>query len=246
MHCCIGKGGYHLNTVDYVLIGIVAVSLLFGMYRGFITSLLGLASVFGSMFAAYALGPKLSATILNNQTIVNTLIHYTDASSRLGDLELSQLSVAGIDANSVSEVVSRVHLPEPFGSLLENNILSQVFASTGSVTVAEYINQTIVTAIISVISYVLVFLAAYVALSLVTGLIGYIFRLPVLRHLDALAGGIFGLVRGVFIVFVFFALVPVVMTVLPFEGFNEMVEASRIGSALYHSNIIPTILEGHL
>lgn len=146
------------------------------MYRGFITSLLGLASVFGSMFAAYALGPKLSATILNNQTIVNTLIHYTDASSRLGDLELSQLSVAGIDANSVSEVVSRVHLPEPFGSLLENNILSQVFASTGSVTVAEYINQTIVTAIISVISYVLVFLAAYVALSLVTGLIGYIFR----------------------------------------------------------------------
>ena len=67
-----------------------------------------------------------------------------------------------------------------------------------------------------------------------------------LRHLDALAGGIFGLVRGVFIVFVFFALVPVVMTVLPFEGFNEMVEASRIGSALYHSNIIPTILEGHL
>ena len=111
---------------------------------------------------------------------------------------------------------------------------------------ADYINQTIVTAIISVLSYVLVFLAAYVALSLVTGLIGYIFRLPALRHLDALIGGAFGIVRGEFIVFVFFALVPVVMTVLPFDGFKEMVEASKIGSALYHSNIIPTILEGHL
>ena len=156
------------------------------------------------------------------------------------------MSVAGIDANSLSEVISRVKLPEPFGSLLQNNILSQVFSSTGGTTVADYINQTIVTAIISVLSYVLVFLAAYVALSLVTGLIGYIFRLPALRHLDALIGGAFGIVRGVFIVFVFFALVPVVMTVLPFDGFKEMVEASKIGSALYHSNIIPTILEGHL
>ena len=59
-------------------------------------------------------------------------------------------------------------------------------------------------------------------------------------------GGAFGIVRGVFIVFVFFALVPVVMTVLPFDGFAELVEASKIGNALYHSNIIPTILEGHL
>ena len=161
-----------MNAVDYVILGIVGVSLLFGMYRGFITTLLGLASVFGSMFGAYTLGPKLSAAICNNQTIVNTLIHYTDASSRLGDLELSQTAVAGIDMSRVSEIISRVRLPEPFGSLLENNILSQVFASTGSTTVADYVNQTIVTAIISVISYVLVFLAAYVALSLVTGLIG--------------------------------------------------------------------------
>ena len=235
-----------MNAVDYVILGIVGVSLLFGMYRGFITTLLGLASVFVSMFGAYTLGPKLSAAICNNQTIVNTLIHYTDASSRLGDLELSQTAVAGIDMSRVSEIISRVRLPEPFGSLLENNILSQVFASTGSTTVADYVNQTIVTAIISVISYVLVFLAAYVALSLVTGLIGYVFRLPALRHLDALIGGAFGIVRGVFIVFVFFALVPVVMTVLPFDGFAEMVEASKIGNALYHSNIIPTILEGHL
>ena len=104
-----------MNAVDYVILGIVAISLLFGMYRGFITTLLGLASVFGSMFGAYTLGPKLSNAICNNQTIVNTLVHYTDASSRLGDLELSQMSVAGIDANSLSEVISRVKLPEPFG-----------------------------------------------------------------------------------------------------------------------------------
>lgn len=238
--------GICLNTVDYVLLGIVGISLLFGMYRGFITSLLGLASVFGSMFAAYALGPKLSTAICGNQTLVNTLIHYTDASSRLGDLELSRLSVAGISMDKISEIVARVNLPEPFGTLLKDNILSQVFSSAGSTTISEYINQTIVTAIISVISYVLVFLAAYVALSLVTGLIGYIFRLPALRQLDALVGGLFGVVRGVFIVFVFFALVPVVMTILPFDNFSEMVETSKIGSALYHSNIIPTILEGHL
>ena len=46
-----------MNVVDYVILGIVGISFLFGLYRGFVTSVLGLAAVLAAMFAAYALAP---------------------------------------------------------------------------------------------------------------------------------------------------------------------------------------------
>lgn len=235
-----------MNVVDYAIIGVVAVSLLFGLYRGFITSVLSLASVFVAMFAAYSIGPTLAAAIYQNETIVETLVHYTDAASRLGDLNLSMQQVAGLSAGTIADIVARTELPAPFDALLATNMAQQVFASVGAVDVSAYINQTIVTAIVSILSYIVVFIVGYVALNLLIGLIGYVFRFPTLKRLDALLGGVFGIVRGVFIVYVIFALVPIVMTVLPFEEFTTLVEASQLGNALYHSNIVTTILQGHL
>lgn len=235
-----------MNVVDYVIIGIVGISLLFGFYRGFVTSLLGLLGIFLSMFAAYAIGPTLAAAICRNETVVQTLIHYTDAASRLGDLDLSGMSVAGLSAGTINEIVSRVQLPMPFDSLLRANMVQQVFASIGSVNVSEYINQTIVTAIVSILSYIVVFIIAYVALSLITRLIGHVFKFPSLKHLDTLLGGLLGIVRGVFIVYVLFALAPILMTVLPIDDLGEWIQSSQLGNALYHSNIVTTILQGHL
>ncbi len=235
-----------MNVIDYAILGIVGLSLLFGIYRGFITSVFGLVSLFLAMFAAYAIGPTLATAICKNETVVQTLIHYTDAASRLGDLDLSMQGVAGLSANTIADIVSRTDLPAPFDALLSGNMAQQVFASIGSVNVSEYINQTIVTSIVSILCHIGVFFVAYLALTLLTGLIGYVFRFPVLKHLDALLGGAFGVVRGIFFVYIIFALVPVLMTVLPFEGFGEMVQASQLGSALYKSNIVTTILQGHL
>lgn len=235
-----------MNVVDYVIIGIVGVSLLFGVYRGFITSVLGVASVFLAMFAAYALGPALATAIQQNETIVETLMHYTDAASRLGDLDLYNQAVAGLSSETIADIVARTELPAPFDALLSSNIAQQVFASIGSINVSEYINQTIVAAIVSILSYIVVFVVAYVALSLIIGLIGYMFRFPVLKHLDALLGGAFGVIRGIFVVYILFALVPILMTVLPFDEFGELIQASQLGSGLYQSNIVTTILTGHL
>jgi len=235
-----------MNAIDYVILGIIGVSLLYGLYRGFVSSVLGLICVFAAMFAAYAIGPTLASAICRNDAVVNTLIHYTDASSRLGDLDLSRLHVAGLDMNTISNIVTRTALPMPFDALLQSNMAQQVFAAIGSVNVSEYINQTIVTSIVTILCYIIVFIVGYVALSLVTGLVGYVFRFPSLKHLDAILGGVFGVARGVFMVYIFFALVPILMTVLPFEQFGTMVEASRIGSALYKSNIVNTILQGRL
>lgn len=235
-----------MNIVDYIIIGIVGISLLYGFYRGFISSVLGLVCLFIAMFAAYAIGPTLAVSICKNDTVVQTLSHYTDASSRIGDLELSLKAVSTLDQSAIADVVARANLPAPFDTLLKNNMTEQIFSAIGSVSVTEYINQTIVTSIVFILCYIVTFGVAYFALTMLIGMFNYMFKFPSLKHLDALLGAFLGIARGVFFVYIAFALVPIAMSVLPIDGIGELIEASQLGSIVYQSSIVTTILQGHI
>ena len=73
-----------------------------------------------------------------------------------------------------------------------------------------------------------------------------VFKFPVLKQLNALAGGAFGLLRGVLLCFVAFALLPLVQTVVPLQGINEMVEASTLAPLFNSGNLILAIMNGKL
>ena len=62
-----------------------------------------------------------------------------------------------------------------------------------------------------------------------------------LRHLDALIGGVFGLARGVLLLFIFFALVPIIQAVVPVQQLTDVFTASRL-APLFDSQIILSIL----
>ena len=87
----------------------------------------------------------------------------------------------------------------------------------------------------------MIFRIAAVVLTLLIHMICYVFELPVLRHLDALAGGLFGLVRGALLVFIFFALVPIVLAVAPIEQLQTLIDGSRL-APMFDSGIILSIL----
>ena len=235
-----------MNVVDYIILGIVGICFLYGLYRGFVSSILGLVCMFLAMFAAYAAGPTIAAEICKNETVVQTLSHYTDAASSIGDLELAIKTVSTLDTNAIANVVARANLPQPFDTLLKNNMTAQVFAPIGSTSVSEYINQTVVTSIISILCYILTFAVAYLALNVLANMLNYMFRFPSLKTLDAILGGVLGLARGVFFVYILFALLPIAISVLPIEGIAPYVEASQLGSIVYRSSIVTTILQGHI
>ena len=94
-----------MNIVDYVIIGIVAISVLFGLYRGFVSSVLSMGGGLLSFLASFALYPKLAALIQNNQELQRTLLHYTDASSRIGDLELALTNVVTLSREGIQKVL---------------------------------------------------------------------------------------------------------------------------------------------
>lgn len=235
-----------MNIVDYIIIGVIALSLLMGIYRGFVSSVLNTGGCVASFFLAFKAYPFLADSIRNNGDLVRTLLHYTDASSRIGDLELAITNVAQLTTSKITEIIGKVQLPPPFDTLLQVNLEQQAYRGAGIDTVSDYVSQTILNASINIICFLVCFAVIFIAISIVVNLLRAVFRFPILKQLDWLAGGAFGFLRGVLICYAIFAVVPLVLTMVPIELISELIDASTLAPIFNNGNIILSIMNGSL
>ena len=228
-----------LNIIDFMILAVLAVSVLFGMHRGFISGVLSLAALIGSAALAFLVSGDLAAWLKGNQTLVDTLLYYTDAGSRIANPDLSLMPVSQLSESALYQVLQSADLPDAFQSAF----LSAINTAGGSTTIAQLLSETIVGVSISILSFLICFFIVYCIATFLIHMIQYVFELPVLRHLDALIGGAFGLLRGVLLLFILFALVPIVLAVAPVPQISELLNGSQLAPA-FDSRIILSILRG--
>ena len=230
-----------MNILDIIILAVLGVSVVFGLYRGFISGVLSVAALIGSAVLAFAASGELASWLQGNKTLVDTLLYYTDAGSRIQSLDLSLLSVAQVTESALMQILESANLPAAF----DTAFVEQIAISSGALTISAVLSQTIVNVSLSILSFLICFVVAYAVLTFVIHLIQYVFELPVLRHLDSLIGGVFGLARGMLILFIFFTVVPIVMAVVPIEPLEELIAASTL-APVFDSELILAIIKGGL
>lgn len=233
-----------MNIVDIVIIAILGLSVLVGLYRGFISSVASMGGCLLSLGLSFWLSPMVASAVQKNPEILKTLVSYTDAATKLGDQSLAGTKIAELTSGSISEIISRVGLPAPLSTLLQNNLQNKVFGTAADV--GTYVSQTIVGAILNVICFVLCFVALMLVIHLVINFLKVLFKFPVLKQLNSLAGGALGLLRGVLLCFVAFALLPLIQTMLPLQEVNALVETSALAPMFSNGNLIMAIMKGKL
>ena len=233
-----------MNGVDIAILVIVGISVVYGVYHGFLQTALSVASFLLAVWAAFIFGPSVSALIRNNSGITTTLSTYTDAVARVGDVDLAQTNAAALDSNGISRVLKAVGLPDVLADTLEKNLAGRTLAGEGAVTVNDYVKSTLVNAAVNVGSYVAVFVVTSVVLGLVCSLIKHVFKFPPLRMADGAAGGVFGLCRGVIIVYVLFLMVPIVATVVPRDIVTSYVSESTLAPLFQSGGYFAKVIAG--
>ena len=233
-----------MNIVDIVILAILGLSVLVGLYRGFISSVASMGGCLLSLGLSFWLSPKLATAIQSNPDILKTLVSYTDAATKLGDQSLAGASVTTLTENGITEILNRVSLPAPLSTLLQSNLQNQVFGAAADV--GTYVTQTIVGAILNVICFIVCFLALMLVIHFVINFLKVVFKFPVLKQLNSVAGGAFGLIRGALLCFVAFALLPLIQTLLPVQDINQMVEQSALAPLFNSGNLILAIMNGKL
>ena len=212
-----------MNAIDWIIVAVIGASVLYGLYRGLMQSVLSLICFAVSLFLAFSFSPRLAEVLAGQTDLKAALTGYTDAFVRVGDAALAAQPVSGVDAAGADTILKAVNLPEPLSRLLRNGLLRG-----GEGTVNDTVKSTIVSGATKVIAFILTFFAAYLALLLVLGLVRRVLRFPVLRQLDHLAGGLFGLARGALIIWVLMLLEPLARTVIVDETAQKLLDQSRL------------------
>ena len=233
-----------MNVVDIVIIAIMGLSVLVGLYRGFISSVASLGGCLLSLGLSFWLSPKVATAIQNNPEILKTLVSYTDAATKIGDQTLASTSVTSLSQGAIADILNKVRLPAPLSTLLQSNLENKVFGTAADV--GSYVSQTIVGAILNVICFILCFVVLMLVLHFVLNFLKVVFKFPVLKQLNAVAGGAFGLLRGALLCFVAFALLPLIQTMVPVTGVNELITQSALAPLFNSGNLILAIMNGRL
>ena len=223
----------NLNLLDITIIVILAFYLISGMYRGFITSLLGTVGFVGAWFGAQQLYPRVANLALSNQTLMAVLNQYLEPESFFTSHTQAIKTVSEVIAGGEAEIQNAV---APIAQKLsvvskafEANVRAQMFQRLGINTLADYLDQTIWQAVFNVGAFILCFIALYVLACLIVNLLDHVISFPLVRGFDWLLGGIFGVARGLVMVVLVLCLLPALVQIVS----PDFAESLRTGSVLY-------------
>lgn len=175
---------------DAVFLLLIAVLVMTGVHRGVARSLLGLAGVLLAGFLAGSLSQPVAGWVYD-VSLKNVMLD-----------GLTQAIGSNTGADTAEAVFSS--LPGWLAGLLQSNGLDQqnleiLLAQSGSQTAqaAEAVLRPVVVQLLRVVIAFIMFLVFSILLGVVTHALGKVFRLPLLRQIDGLLGGVVGLLQGI-------------------------------------------------
>lgn len=233
-----------MNLLDIAILVLLALFALYGYYRGFFHALLSIGAYALSCALALAFMGAVSNAFKQNETVYNMMLYYTEGSEYVEDVELAGTSIQQVSNEDLAAVAGNEALPYPIGRAIGQNIATEAFASLGVTTVGDYFNQTIVRVFLNILSFLLLFGGLRLLLIFLINGAQYTREFPMLRHSDRFIGAGFGLLRGILFLFPLMMVIPIVLTVLPFDFINELILHSFFAPFFYQSNFLLALIPG--
>ena len=225
-----------MNFVDIFILLVLAVCVLGGYYKGFLSTLVRIGMTLLSFFLALSLSPLLSGAVRGQQDLYDMLLYYTEGSEYVAatDVELTRVGISQVTSEKLREVLRNANMPIPMDTAVQRNIAVEAFRAEGIGTLGDYFNRTIVAVTLNIFCVVLLFALIRALTGVILGGIEYARGFPMLRQGDSLLGAALGVLHGALFLFVIFMLLPVVLVVLP--RVYTFISESYFGAFFYRAN----------
>lgn len=223
-----------MNIIDILILVVLAFTLLAGMHKGFVASMLRTIGFIASWFGARMVYERIANIALSNSTLMAMLNQYLEPATFFSSNTQAATTVAEVVSGGESAIQSAVAPVAEKISVIarafEANIRNQAFAKLNITTLADYLDQTIWQAVFNVLGFLLAFIVIYAVISLLVNLLDSVIRFPVLRMFDWLLGGICGLIRGLVVAVLLLSIVPSVISLISPELTQTLVSGSMLYS----------------
>lgn len=233
-----------MNVVDIIIFLIMSVSIVFGMYNGLILSAIHTVSFFLSWLISLILHPTLSNIILDKfPKLLGAVTLYTEGSAQIPTVEQRMTSISTFTTDKLTDILEKIQLPNPFSRILLNDFSQNI---EGIQTLGEYFDSTMAITVVNIFSFLILFVFIKIILTVIISIGKTVVDLPVLKKFDSIAGGGFGIIQGAFIVYLVFALVPIVIVLAPVDLIKEFLDGSKFADFFINSNIFSNFVKGRL
>ena len=222
--------------LDIGFVIIILLCVVFGYKKGFFKSIAGFIGAVIAMFLAWVLA-GLIANALYQGIFREKLIDHISA-------VLSNDALASFPEKAAQVVVN---LPGFLSNTLNNQGITssqieqslQAAGNNAAPATADLISPAVIW-LLQLLLTVILFFILVILVRLVIKLIGNVFRLPVLRQVDGILGGLFGIFKGVVYIFLVCIVLQLLMPVIgnSSEPMKQVLDNSFIYQFIFYNNPI--------
>ena len=222
--------------LDIGFVIIILLCVVFGYKKGFFKSIAGFIGAVIDMFLAWVLA-GLIANALYQGVFREKLID--NISSVLSNDALASFpeKAAQVVANLPGFLSNTLNNQGITSSQIEQSL--QAAGSNAAPATADLISPAVIW-LLQLLLTVILFFILVILVRLVIKLIGNVFRLPVLRQVDGILGGLFGIFKGVVYIFLACILLQLLMPVIgnSSEPMKQVLDNSFIYQFIFYNNPI--------
>lgn len=224
------------NTLTIVVLAILIISTLIGIKKGLIRTILSLLSIVIALVFAWILYPHVSSLLGQyeplNQAIYEPVNEFF--SEQIPDLFADM--TASIGSTEQNTLIDELPLPQLIKDTLSLNNNPDAYEALGVDNFIEYLSTTVTSLILQALSLLLTLLIALIGLHLLMKVTDLVAKLPVIHSMNALGGGIAGLVCGYLIMQILFLLITTFSGTSWGMSLMQQIQESSILTFLYNSS----------
>ncbi len=198
--------------IDIIIVSVIWITATLGYKKGLIKTLYGLAAF-------------ICAAII-------TALFYENVSDYLMSLSF------------VNELVSKMNqsITKTIMSTTDMSLIMPAWMSDIIVNAGNSVSDKIIEIIIMIVTVIITFLISKLVLGLMVGILDRIMKLPLLDTINKTGGMLAGIIRGVLIVLICFAIVSMFVATDKYQNIHNEINNTYIAKYFYNNNILMRII----
>ncbi len=218
--------------IDIIIIAVIALCTFLGYKKGLIKLAVGILGFFLAIIIALVLYTPISNFIINNTNVKDNIKNAI--SDTVKSYVIKEENAEGEEKQQESKVMV---------TYIDGIVAKQKeMIVTGEKELIDTVSDNVAVNIIRIGVALAVFIISKLILIFINVFADLIGKLPIIKQFNKAGGTIYGVIQGILIVYIVFAVISLIAPMLNNTDFLEQINNSLIGNMVYNNNIILKLL----
>lgn len=201
--------------IDLIIIGIIALSTFIGYKQGMVKAAIKILSFFIAIIVAFAIYKPISSIVINKTSIDDNI------------------------KNTIIEKIKPEGMAEDQEVSIEDGLTQKIIGEANNTI--EEVAQAFSIKIVEIGTLLVLYIGIKIALRFISALADLIAKLPILKQINKTGGLIYGVIKGIVMVYTILAIVYLVSPLIKTDVTKE-IDNTLVTKYMYNNNVLLNII----